>query len=1035
MPAATPPGAMSRYSATTAAVALPQIGHRKHAAASPTSAKQLLPATQLASDPSAFLSTLHAHVQHAHSVHASLHHHTTSTLATLTQHLTAQQTARTQQRLSQQQQSRLAIREAEADDREWRVRSQERAVMEANVRQRRQERERRERERRDEEDERDRRIYQQQQHIFQLHIERLAEQAEAEQTREAEEQAEQQRLQVALQAQQQDALTEKRRQWTKLTGKAEVEQQWLDEWIALTASPDQQPISLDPTSGDRLNVAIATTTPTPALASLPAGQPQLTANSPRPPLPSPSAKKGKKDEAAPPMPPPPSLGALLASHPTAFSTHSECHSLASAFHSTPPVLPAVATFLSSSHDTLLPALLRHIHRTAAGPPLPCLPLHLPAFRSVISVVGAPYTGKHSQALRLAQRLNLHVVDMYATLASPDPPAAVAERLLAGTPLDDELLVRLACDEMRRVDAEACDGVLLLDFPATLNQAHLLCSYLTGVLPVETDAQAVTRSRLVTPAIDAVPVALPAIPAGGGLTAVIELRCEARTRRSRCVGRCVDADGVEWHRENNEMEREQLGKEALTQLDYGATLEKEAREWERQRGALTGWWTQCGNKLDVDGEGSRDDVYARLSASLDALLARPAAEAAAVDPSPFEPLLDLQLARTLSTHVRRYQAEYVAASELYVRSMRGLRLSAEELNATVRECVTRLLRSDSGVLDVWREEEEREEADAAGLDADEAAARRHDGGEKDEQHLRVDDMAARMSALLAARHAQWRAELSATAADGWVERLKRRLTAASVRQLQAEVDRWVGEARVVRDYEAGRGAVLAEDDRGERVYELLWPKGRAAEEKKEDKAAAGKPDKAKGKAAAVVDEVKTDVDAWTDMRQQITRLLWQPTDDGSSEQAKQLMAAAEAALWRRVEQVELSAKAALEGLDADVQRLMAQLDELSARRAAAEEEQVRALCRYARRRIEAEEERCGAWLVRRQEAGEVALLVDGGCRMRSARRQVTTSIWAKEGSTRPKLAQVEIDQSPQTEKVGLEQEVVPQLDAVEAPGQM
>ena len=881
--------------------------------------------------------------------------------------------------------------------------------MAVNVRQRRAARVGAEQRRRDEEDARDKRIYQQQQHIFQLHIDRLVQQAEAEQAREVEEHANEQRQEDERRQKQHAALDDKKRLWEKLTCKAEVEQQWIDEWTALISS-DQQSASLESVYGDRLNTAITSTEPVPASSASSASQPLLTSRSPRQPLPSPSAKKGKKEDTAPPPPPPPFLASLLAAHPTAFTTHSECHTLASTFHSPPLSLPSVSAFLSSASTTptLFPVFLQHIHRIAAGPALPCQPLHLPALRHVISVVGSPYTGKHSQSMRLAQHLNLHIIDIHATLASPNPPAVVVERLLAGSALEDELLVRLVCDEMRSVDVGTFDGVLLLDFPTTLNQAHLLCSYLTGVLPVETDTQTTTRSRLPSPAIDALPVTPPTIPAGGGLTAVIELQCEARTRRSRCVGRCVDSAGVEWHRENNEMEWEQLGKEALTQVDRGAALEKQVREWERQRSTLTGWWRQCGNKLDIDGEGSRDDVTTRLLASLEALLAVPPVEVAAAESSQFESLLDLQLARMLSSHVRRYQAAYVEASELYLRNMRGLQLSAEERNATIRECVTRMVRSESATLEIWRADEDKEEAEVAGIEADEAVARRQDGNEKDEQHLRIDDMAARMSASLATRYSQWRAELSAVGSDGWLERMKRRLIATSVSQLQAELDRWLCEVRVVRDYEAGRGEVLVEDDRGEKVYELVWPTGRVAEEKKDDKATAGKADKAKLKAAAATEEVKTDVDVWMDVRQQLAKLLWQPVAAQAKQQSKQLMAAAEAALWQRVERVETAGKAALEAVEADVKRLMAQLDELVKARAAAEEEEVRALCRYARRRVEAEEERSGQWLIQRRESGEPSLLADGRRRMRAVKPQVTASIWEEEGKTRQGREQVAIE---------------------------
>ena len=996
MPAASACGTMSRYSATTAAVNLPHIAPNKSPLASPSSNTQLIPAAANTSDPTAFLSTLHTHVQHSRSLNATLHHHTTATLATLTAQLATQQQARTLQQHSANQYSRRSIRETQEQDREWRVRTQERDVMETNVRHRHHIRQRLEQRRRDEEDERDKRAYQQQQQIFQLQLQRLAQQAEAEQAREAEEQADEQRQQDERRQRQQVTLDERRRQWARLTGRVQVEQQWLDEWTALSISDQPSSSSLDSINGDRLNAAVVSTTP--ELAS--AGQQQPMDATPSQPQPSPTGKKGaKKDDTGPPPPPPPSLASLLASHPAAFTSHSDCRALASTFHALPSSPPSVAAFLNSTASVApasFPAFLQHIHRIAAGPPLPCLPLHLPAFRHVISMVGSPYTGKHSQSLRLAQRLNLHLIDIYTTLASPHPSAEVAKRLLAGRCVDDELLVRLVCDEMRRVDGEVVDGVLLLDFPSTLKQAHLLCSYLTGVMPVETAAQTTARSRLPPPALDAQPVSPPVIPAGGGLTAVIELQCEARTRRSRCVGRCVDSTGVEWHRENNEMEWEQLGKEALTQVDHGATLEKQVRDWERQRSTLVDWWRQCGNKLDIDGEGSRDDVTSRLFATLDALLARSKAEAVAVELSPFEPLLDLQLARTLSSHVRRYQAAYVEASEMYVRNMRGLWLSTQERNATVRESTTQLVRSESATLDIWREEEEREEAEMAGVDADEEVSRRQDGHEKDEQHLRIDDMAARMSVALSTRHSQWRAELSAVGSDGWVERMKHRLTAASVRQLQAEVDRWLCEVRLVRDYEAGRGAVLVEDDRGEKAYEVVWPRGPAAEDKKDDKAAAGKTDKARAKAAAVVEEVRADVDVWTDVRQQLSKLLWQPAGDASNEQSKQLMAAVEAALWQRVDRVETTGRAAVEAVEADVTRLMALLDELIQSRAAAEEEEVRALCRYARRRLEAEEERCGEWLIRRRLAGEPSLVVDGGRRTRVARPQVAVSIWMKEG---------------------------------------
>ena len=88
--------------------------------------------------------------------------------------------------------------------------------MAVNVRQRRAARVGAEQRRRDEEDARDKRIYQQQQHIFQLHIDRLVQQAEAEQAREVEEHADEQRQEDERRQKQHAALDDKKRLWEKL---------------------------------------------------------------------------------------------------------------------------------------------------------------------------------------------------------------------------------------------------------------------------------------------------------------------------------------------------------------------------------------------------------------------------------------------------------------------------------------------------------------------------------------------------------------------------------------------------------------------------------------------------------------------------------------------------------------------------------------------------------------------------------------------------------------------------------------------------
>ena len=89
--------------------------------------------------------------------------------------------------------------------------------------------------------------------------------------------------------------------------------------------------------------------------------------------------------------------------------------------------------------------------------------------------------------------------------------------------------------------------------------------------------------------------------------------------------------------------------------------------------------------------------------------------------------------------------------------------------------------------------------------------------KDERHARIDDLDSRLQNDARRRRAEYDEEVKAVRADGSQQSMERRVVRAAVAMAQAEVDRWVGEHRLIRDYFAVRdGGVLADDDRGRRT---------------------------------------------------------------------------------------------------------------------------------------------------------------------------------------------------------------------------
>ena len=905
---------------------------------------------------------------------------------------------------------------------EWRA-EQEHEILLRCVEGRREEERRRERQRQQSELERDRRCYQQQQELFEREVQRMREQEEAELERERQEEKQrcsQRMRRVVLSI---VAVAQRRRLWSELTERAEVEPELWEDWMQLmrkdsstvaasgctaTQVPQAEEVEAE-TAGDGLNAALTSTASPPApAASVSSPQPALSPpQTATQPAPSPSNKKGRGDrkeekDAVAVAPPVKTLVELRQQHRDLLDLHRHAHSTALGLREADAGLldtHFASSYLSSSSSSsssdasdtpTFSALLQHVEAKATAPPLPVALPFLPYFPIRLALLGKPYSGKRTQAARLAAHYNLSVIALADVIASQPE---LQQLLASSSPLPEALLVSLVAARIAALPA-SCSGFLLLSFPSSLSLARLL--------------------SLHTP---------------WPLTAVLELRVGEEPVRRRCLARCIDAQGREWNREENSADADSLGKAELRPADRGERLMKHCRQYEREREAMLDWWTAAGNRREVDGEGCRDDVFSALCEQVEIRLSASPPPPPLPPPSPFAPLQDMQLARLLWSQHQRAAAAYGGSLSVFSSSLRQLRIAVLDRLHTARLCLRRLLHCESRA-DQWRWQQQ-EAANGEEEEEGEQAAEAMDAAWKEEQHVRADEAGRRLRDFISSRRSDWEQELQDVRSDGWELSMRATLLRCHVRMMQAEADCLLAAIRLTRDFFRSRaGRTLQEDDRGDPSrYTLQAGLQPRRQQQKEEKlvAGAGKDKAGSKKAAAGAAPAPEDAarDAAPDPLGDAVRQCeamqgeareaalqgLQGDDERELQQAQAVLASLCSDFSCRVQALEQRGRAALAALEAEVARVMSALEAEARQRWEQEEAEATDWLRWLLDRVEAEEQ--PVWEVRRRQATQPGLLVDKTRRLQRRRPEVLWSVW--ESRQRAREAEAAADRQKQADK--------------------
>ncbi|KAI8829998.1 hypothetical protein BJ741DRAFT_367645 [Chytriomyces cf. hyalinus JEL632] len=262
------------------------------------------------------------------------------------------------------------------------------------------------------------------------------------------------------------------------------------------------------------------------------------------------------------------------------------------------------------------------------PTLPSVPLRL-------ILLGKRFAGKNTTAKSMASLYNLAVLDVDSlmkaaitefeeigdakqqkALANTHPGAKLQQSMLGGGSPDDELLVSLVSEAIKKNSGPECPGWVLIEFPRNRYQAQLLEKELSGYedpkpvkpgnlkrTPKEKAPSAVKKKSLIAPADQKSDAKGPA-PASG-IDAVILLDVDNETVIKRSTGRRIDpATNIEYHLELNPPPMDQPGiHERLIAVDdptgQDTQLQYQIASFEDQEDLLKEWFARFNNLYVLD----------------------------------------------------------------------------------------------------------------------------------------------------------------------------------------------------------------------------------------------------------------------------------------------------------------------------------------------------------------------------------------------------------------------------------------------------
>lgn len=284
---------------------------------------------------------------------------------------------------------------------------------------------------------------------------------------------------------------------------------------------------------------------------------------------------------------------------------------------------------------------------------------IPEFPVKAAIVGKAFSGKSTQARKLATKFHASIIstedllqEAVSSLEAPDKELVPEYRSLAeaarrslkeGKEVDDRVMVGLFVNKIQKVENLPETGGWILDgFPRNLNQAQLLEKQLTGYEPPHKQNRSKSKrhSRLTTPPPKS---EAKEPPKASGIDLIVRLDVEDDVVMRRAVGRRIDPEtGNIYHLEYNPPPGttsspfsdvfslmlvvavdQQMINERLVIMDGGSQVQKSLLSYNENKKLLEEWFSIFGTLKATEGNHSVDSIFRSIESQFHSIIEKKA----------------------------------------------------------------------------------------------------------------------------------------------------------------------------------------------------------------------------------------------------------------------------------------------------------------------------------------------------------------------------------------------------------------------------
>lgn len=279
-------------------------------------------------------------------------------------------------------------------------------------------------------------------------------------------------------------------------------------------------------------------------------------------------------------------------------------------------------------ETILGESIKHVRLIANPLQRTKLPDNLERFPICIALFGRSYTGKVTQARKIAERYSLVCICVYdeiqRTLNSDDNEFKneVLSSLEIGQELPNSVSVQLIIDRIKQLSNETQrpKGWILGDFPSNLDQAMLLEKSLTNFVAENTQPTIDDMASSVTPSLL---VGQPPLQGLSGLNLILHISKSRLELTRNCLGNLQDPlDATqEFHMMYNPPPESSTFKHRLENVhpkNYSRhDLAKQIAFWDLNFSSTINWYQEICEVVKIDGSHvSEDQLLSRCIREID-----------------------------------------------------------------------------------------------------------------------------------------------------------------------------------------------------------------------------------------------------------------------------------------------------------------------------------------------------------------------------------------------------------------------------------